>query len=59
MLTAAAIPLFAILVSSPADAGPGHAHGHAPEPTVEPVQDKFGGIKIGEAAPGFALPNLS
>ena len=61
MLTAAAIPLFAILVSSPADAGPGHAHGHghAPVPTVEPVQDKFGGIKIGEAAPGFALPNLA
>ena len=59
MLTVAAIPLLAVLVSNPAVAGPGHAHGHAPEPTVEPVQDKFGGIKIGEAAPGFALPNLA
>jgi len=59
MISAAALPLFIALFAGQADAGPGHNHGQDASPPPAAKQEDFGGIKIGEAAPAFALPNLA
>ena len=59
MISAAAFSLFIALSTGQADAGPGHHHGHAASPPPAPEKTDFDGIKIGEAAPAFALPNLA
>lgn len=59
MMTSAILSFSLAFLLGTADAGPGHGHGQPAAPPPKSVQDDFGGVKIGEAAPEFSLPNLA